>query len=329
MKLSASIDPPAEPCLDTGPEPQFAAPAQFVDPSNEFRTIPALRDAARRNPYRILGRAAQAFYWATHPSTLPTQQGSVALGNALADLAVTGRISYRRLKATGLIETSLREVARATLATSVQAAPQDVADAVGMALDRAYAVAWALRGPVAQRAAARAPLGWIAVSGEDDKPHRPVNLVPPPFEQYEIGVRAGGVTVQARFFIASAVEAAAPAPITPSLRALPPDPVPHIPDDHRVILFLHGHSSGADEAVTIIPHLLKAGLDRGAKYSIVSFDLPNNGYSESFDHTRVAPSRATTFPGGIFDHGPIRTPVLDFMEDSSDRDTSPARSPTS
>jgi pimeloyl-ACP methyl ester carboxylesterase len=45
------------------------------------------------------------------------------------------------------------------------------------ALARAYQVAWALRGPdPAQRYQLRNTLGWIAVSGEDDAPDRPVNV---------------------------------------------------------------------------------------------------------------------------------------------------------
>jgi len=31
------------------------------------------------------------------------------------------------------------------------------------------------------------------------------------------------------------------------------------------------------------------------------------------EHSTAAPE-ATTFPGGIFDHGPINTPLLDFIE---------------
>jgi len=314
MKLTVAIDPPKEDCLETPQVPLRAAGLPLLQlKDEEFRLIPALREAAQtREPYEILARAAEAFYRADHP---PTQHFERA--NALADLAVTGRVSYGLLKATPLNETSLAEDTRARLAPSVQAAPGDVADAVSMALDRAYAVAWALRGPVAQRAALRAPVpGWIAVSGEDDKPHRPVNVAPPPFEQFEIPVTTHGVTVQTRFFIASAVEDPAPAAIPPSTRALPPDPVPHVPDGHRVILFLHGHSSGAEEALAIIPHILKAGLDHGTKYSIVSFDLPNNGYSATFDHTKVALSSDTSYPGGITDHlTPICTPILDYIED--------------
>jgi pimeloyl-ACP methyl ester carboxylesterase len=193
------------------------------------------------------------------------------------------------------------------------------------ALDRAYDVAWALRGPVVQRLKLRAPLGWIAVSGEDDKPHRPVNVPAPPYEQHEIDVPVDvavpglalprRLTFRTRFFVASAD--GEPAPAQPfDRRKLPDDvPLPTIPDDHEVILFLHGHSSGAEEALELIPHLIQFGLERGKKYSVISFDLPNNGYSSSFANTDIATEEATTYPHGPFDNGPIRTPILDFIED--------------
>jgi pimeloyl-ACP methyl ester carboxylesterase len=163
------------------------------------------------------------------------------------------------------------------------------------ALDRAYNVAWALRGPVAHRAELRARLGWIAVSAEDDMPHRPVNMPAPPFEQYEVQVKtpvAGGeIALWTRFFVACVDDV--PSATTPfSARRAPDDPVPIIPGDHRVLLFLHGHSSGAEEALDLIPHLLQEGLRKGKKYAVISFDLPNNGYSETFT-----------------------TPILDFIED--------------
>ena len=119
-----------------------------------------------------------------------------------ADLAVTGRVSYGRFKATPPNEASLVAAVRAGPGSPGQAVPGDVANAVSMALDRAYAVAWALRGPIAPQPAARTPLAWaaarksslnwIAVSGEDDTPHRPVNVAPPEFQQFEIPVPVPG-----------------------------------------------------------------------------------------------------------------------------------------
>jgi hypothetical protein len=312
MKSTAAIDPPDEPCPDVAPAPPLVAPSSLIEPQREQRLIAVLREAARtRNPVKILARAAEAFYWASRPAP----QASVLLARALADLAVTGRESYRKLRTIFSIEATVREVTTGRLAASGTAAdPDDVAGAVTKALDRAYAVAWALRGPLAVRAATRAPLGWVAVSSEDDSAHRPVNVAPPPFEQFDIPVTTHGVTVQTRFFIASPGEAVGPAGPT-SPRELPPDPVPHVPDGHRILLFLHGHSSSAEEALALIPHLHAAGLARGVKYAVVCFDLPNSGYAQPFDHTVVAPSSATSYPGGIFDHDPIRTPILDFTED--------------
>jgi hypothetical protein len=315
----------------------------LVEPQNEFRLIPMLREAAsRKDPWKILARAAAVFYRAQHPIAGSSAQEDMELGNALADLAVTGRVAYKHFQQTpgflrGAVDQGLHESMKqapppppdtfALLFSLSQATSADFAGAVNPALDRAYAVSWALRGPVAQPAAARTPhawlsartapggLGWIAISGEDDKPHRPVNVAPPPFEQFEIPVttqgRLGPVTTQVRFFIASAVEDPAPALIPVSTREPPPNPTPKIPDDHRVILFLHGDCSGAEEAVAIIPHIHAAGLVHGTKYSVVSIDLPNNGYSESFAHTRVAPSVDTSYPAS----GPIFTPILDYVED--------------
>ena len=83
-----------------------------------------------------------------------------------------------------------------------------------------------------------------------------------------------------------------------------------------MILFLHGHMSGAEEALAIFPFLHRVGALRGLKLSVVSVDLPNGGYSESFNHLAVAPSNATMFKSSPFGPpGPIRTPVLDFIDD--------------
>lgn len=334
MQTTVVVPPETEDsCVDTQAPP--APPIiQLVDPTHELRLAPDLRAAAQtRDPHgQILPRAAEAFYRATHlppppagaPSRTPAQESELRdsflrRGNAFADLAVTGRVSYGRLRTTPLDEAAV--AAATSVRLGMSGAPTTaVADAVGMALDRAYAVAWALRGPAAQRPALRAALGWLAVSGEDDKPHRPVNVGAPKYEQFEIPVTTQGllgpVTLQTRFFIASAVEGPAPAPIPPATRALPPEPVPHVPAGHRVILFLHGDCSGAEEALTIVPYLHAAGLAHGTKYAVVSVDLPNGGYSETVNHDKVAASSATTFPGGLLDDGTqIGTPILDFVED--------------
>jgi hypothetical protein len=72
------------------------------------------------------------------------------------------------------------------------------------ALERAYQVAWALRDTdVRRRERLRSTLGWIAVSGEDDPPHRPVNAPSAPYPQYDLTVKSGGRTFQIRYLVAS------------------------------------------------------------------------------------------------------------------------------
>jgi pimeloyl-ACP methyl ester carboxylesterase len=301
--------------FDPEPNPGFAeGPSKFVY-IPEGRLITELREAAQaRDPVEILARSAAEFHRVRRQPTVLDREAKSAYAAALADLAVTGRESYRAF-GQGLDAAKLTVATRGLLAGDADP-PTDgeLRAAIDLALDRAYAVAWALRGPAAQRPELRAALGWLAVSAEDDTPHRPVNTPAPPYEQYEIRVQVRNISALTRFFIASAEEPAA-APIPPERRQLPPDPVPTIPPEHEVILFLHGHSSGAEEALDIVPRLLEAGLERGKKYSIISFDLPNNGYSETFDHTGVAPASDTTYPRLPTDHGPILTPVLDFIED--------------
>lgn len=301
--------------FDREPTPGFApAPLKFAY-IPEGRLIAELREAAEtRDPTEILARSAAEFHRVRRQPSVLDREAKVDFATALADLAVTGRASYRTLQ-NGLDADSIRTKARQRLAGDADP-PTDtqLTASIDQALDRAYAVAWALRGPAAQRADLRSALGWIAVSAEDDPPHRPVNVPAAPYEQYEIQVSGGRPAVWTRFFIASA-EGPAAERHEPQPRALPPDPVPAIPAEHEVILFLHGHSSGAEEALELIPHLLRAGLERGKRYSIVSFDLPNNGYSETFNQTRVAETHETTYPRVPTDRGPIVTPILDYIED--------------
>jgi pimeloyl-ACP methyl ester carboxylesterase len=305
---NAQVVPPDEHVGVFDPSPKPIA-------GNEGRLIQPLRDAARsRDPTEILARAATEYRKATS-EPLPTQKEErLQLAQALADLAATGRMAYAALQ-NGLDMNALRNATRQRLtAESIAATNSQIQSAIDKALDRSYAVAWALRGPAPQRKGLREQLGWIAVSAEDDTPHRPVNMPDPLWEQYEIPVSAGGVTLATRFFLASAEEPTV-AQLTPQDRQLPPDPTPSIPADHDVLLFLHGHSSGAEEAMDIVPPIHLEGLNRGKKYTVVSLDLPNNGYSETFDHTVIAPTSATTYPKLPTDRGPIRVPILDFIED--------------
>jgi pimeloyl-ACP methyl ester carboxylesterase len=320
------IDPSADPWDES-----FAGCLHPVDsllePDGNFtyRLIPELRQAAQTldvaqtmmDPIPRLARAAEAFYFADNlAETVLDKRAASARATAFADLAVTGRMVYDVFKL-GLDLPTLKALVTDLLNARTPVPPftdAQVDAAMNSALDRAYNVAWALRAPPAQQAALRAKLGWIAVSGEDDKPHRPVNVPPPPYEQHEIVVSSQGQQITTRFFIASAVPPAnRVAPQQP--RQVPDDPPPPtVPNDHDVILFLHGHSSGAEEALAIIPELLKTGLDRNVNYSVLTLDLPNNGYSLSFDHLAFSPTTQTTYPKDPADQTHITTPILDFIE---------------
>lgn len=290
-------------------QPEMIQPPTAFVAGQEGRLIEGLRVAAMfKDPRKVLTEAA-----------LHSLQGFDALATAWADLAVTGRASYEKFVLTPPAEGMLVQDVRDRMqGLHMQIPPEaDIRSALKIVLDRAYKVAFALRGPYPERAAIRRSLGWIAVSGEDDSPHRPVNMPAPPYPQYEIPVTVGGITVQARFFIASppAADRMATTAMPSPGRSLPPEATPQVPDGDRVILCIHGHSSSAEEALALVPSLHQAGLARGVRFSVISMDLPSNGYSSMIDHSRVAPSEGTTFPGGVFDNGPIDTPILDFIED--------------
>ncbi|MFO7178047.1 MAG: alpha/beta fold hydrolase, partial [Pseudomonadota bacterium] len=223
-----------------------------------------------------------------------------------ADFAVTGRGAYERFRALRISDADL--IARARAESREQGTHTTYSDAmlqagVRAALDRVYQVAWALRGPVAHRREHRRRLGWIGVSGEDDPPARPVNVPSAEFPQYEIDVPVGGSRVKTRFMIASPSNDPHSATFNP--RALPPDFTPIVPDGDRVLLFIHGHSSRLEEALSLVPHLHALGRSRGRRYSIIAVDLPSCGYSEFLDHEAIAPKRPTRY-----DH-----PILEFIEE--------------
>ena len=351
MNLTATVPltQADEPCTDDVMNDWQAnfpgAPQNLVQPDTYGSLIIWLRLAAgRHDAIKLLTNSAAAFFLA-HPfvqrpqSVLATVFGGDDRGitnmlrmfapypplddgfaTAFADLAVTGRQAFASFSKQMPSEANLVPLVVARLASAgISVTPADITAWATMALDRAYTVAHAVRGPAADRVAMRTTLKpkWVAVSGEDDSPDRPVNVTSAPYPQGVIPVTMGAVTVQTRFFVAS------PDPLPPTssppLRSLPaadPIAIPSGPDD-RVLLFIHGHGSSAEEALRLVAPLQAEGAAVGLRVTVIAFDLPNNGYSTPmFDHNTVAPSAATTYPGGIFDHGPINTPILDFIENA-------------
>lgn len=324
LEITGSVQAPAESCsVDLAR--YFQAPPALLDCANPScsslcrreppscqepctdpncgRLVPTLRDAARTGDAReILVRSALEYYLLRHPEL---RAGLPLVAQALADLAVTGQAAYASFRRLAPNEAGLAgplaERLRATFPAHVPLAGE-VSAALQQALRRSYQVAWALRGPTPYRIAERDRLGWIAVSGEDDPPHRPVNVPSAPFPQYDMAVRVDGIEVVTRYMVASR-DITDDHPV--DLDRVPPDGEhPLVIGD--VILFIHGHSSAVEEAVSLAGPLLAQAEARGRPVTLIAMDLPSNGYASMIEPTRVAPAEASSWNSGY--------PILDFIE---------------
>lgn len=300
--------PPYEPAAG-----YFAPPPHLVV-GNEWRAAPPLAVAARTmNATAILTDAvvAQVQQHLTPSAT--------NLGLSLADIAVTGRVAFADFAWTmpqnnGPIGPAA--VAKLTALGVSGVTPEIVAIAVSEVLDRAYRVAWFLRAQTA-----RGNLGWIAVSGEDDLPHRPVNVPSSAYPQGELTFTvpgdAAGVAVSTRYIIASGAPPQ-PGPAALHQRTLPPVGWPVLASDAKVILFIHGSDSRLEEANDIIPKLLFLPDGSPSGYSVISMDLPGSGYVNQIDHTEVGSWTATTVPSHwpfpAFGLGAVTISLLPFLE---------------
>lgn len=206
---------------------------------------------------------------------------NVACATALSQLAVTGRQAYNSFiswdpgyepNAGGPQVSELELLAKAaytTPTTAPQLLPTNVATipalpstvtaaqlqtAATTVIQQAYTALWAIRSNnQAWRQFRAGSAGWIAVSGEDDTPHRPVNVPTAPFAQFDIAVpvtvNGTSSSLTTRYMIASignttnikatsfcpscpAIPTLAAAPAIPTVRHLipycvePPLPLP-------------------------------------------------------------------------------------------------------
>jgi alpha-beta hydrolase superfamily lysophospholipase len=292
----------------------------------EGRLADWLRQAAQlQDPLEVLKQAAVSFYCTGRITRTPPD--TLAGATALTDLAVTGHTNHAQFRAAAPRDSDLLPDVQKRIAALDPAPDQSrISTSVGTALDRAYLVAWALRDPNPQsRAVYRAELSpaWVAVSGEDDSPDRPVNVASAPFPQFDIAVTCQNVTLRTRYIIALPNPVYPPTtPPGPPLRQPPPIWTPSIPADHQVILFIHGLDSRCEEASDLIngsldppgPGLLTEALQAAVKKcAVIAFDLPTSGYSEMIDHTMIAPSSATQFDGNPATSSPATYPLLDFV----------------
>lgn len=304
--------PPAPPTID-----KYNSPALHNIGANEGRLRADLRSlAAAANPHDDLCSSAAAF-----------ASGNTTDGNAFADLAVTGRRAYASFKRQALSEAQLVECMRKNRSL-LKANEETLQRAATTALDRAYRVAGMLRaGGWPTACPERAGLGFIAVSGEDDQPHRPVNVPSAEFPQYDLEFsvpRSNGQTplgVHTRYMIAHTVTPAGGehASCSTKGRHIPADRAPVLASDAEVILFIHGMDSRAEEAMDLAHAMHKLGRERGKNYTIVSLDLPTSGYADNIDPSTISPLSDTGTAGGGLDglgFAPKKysAPVVDFVE---------------
>jgi pimeloyl-ACP methyl ester carboxylesterase len=359
--------PAGAPTLAHVPKGYFITPNAMMDAaaavtgSNIYNT-PAghnlgLNEGRVRSDFSAAARAADpigslrwsAFHFAT---------GNAELGRAFADLSVTGRKSFAKFSAAPPTEAEIFQAVRPSgrkappcrfhctasqkcesgcpsILPPLTVTDADLTIACTKAVDRAFAVANVLRVgnmvPLADGSSDSSPqrkaLGWIAVSGEDDQPHRPVNVPSTKYPQHDLTVNVHGTDVHTRYMIA---QAQAPfASTTPAIgHTIPTDPAPVLAANAEVLIFVHGMDSRAEEAEDLADALRKVGAQRGKNYTIISMDLPTSGYADNIDHCQIPRPSASgkcdslfalgdpKEPPQLFDaHGQHNAPLLDFIED--------------
>jgi pimeloyl-ACP methyl ester carboxylesterase len=245
----------------------------------------------------------------------PTTNDATAESQALADLSVTGRAAFTAFTAAPLRDDELLALARPDL---VGIAEPPIRDAVRAVLDRAYTVAWALRGSPSQRAALRPPLGWIALSSEDDPPHAPTNVPASRDHMGELTMRIGQsgqpVTLRATLMLPAPAPDARP---DLTLRSIPaPTGFADALSDRAVagydelFLFVHGLASRAEESDTFKRFVVEIGAARARRYAVLSVDMPGMGYSARIDIDALVAQRASghhgfALPNGVGSNFPL------------------------
>lgn len=245
---------------------------------------------------------------------------TVLEANALTDLAATGRGAYNSLKnhwnSSG--RENIKNLVLSSLTPLLSSHPSfnhtALISVINSTLDRVAMVAWFLAGNSNQRAAFPISFGWLCVSADDDPPHSPINVPSNPYIQYRLNVPTTGnsrqIDIETRCFIAPSVkrsglyETYIPKEFTLP-RAI--DICQAIPVQDEIIIYIHGHSSKAEEALDVIPEIWNFAKERGKNYTIISLDLPCCGYSSMINHNDIAPLDATHYPAGY--------PMLQFIED--------------
>jgi pimeloyl-ACP methyl ester carboxylesterase len=324
-----------EECCFGIPNPQlvvlttdYQLPPQYMS-RNWFQTSgrvdPLLRFYARmRDPRQILTSAVKVFLGTPIvvgeqlapplPPSPIVEQVDTKYCRMLSQLAVTGRTAFAAFAAWHPEDADL---VQAVIAANpgIQFDPVALQEAVRNVLDFAYETVWAIRANDETWRAGRLSLGWIATSGEDDLPHRPVNVPSAPYPQFDLDVaipNANGepITITTRYIAArpghrlvpppdcSAAPGPAPPPLPHPGRALPVTDPPNIAPTDQILIYLHGGSSRLEESVRFVDQLLAEGARQGRSYTVIAMDLLNSGYSTPVEHTLIAPGGASYRPSG-------------------------------
>jgi len=296
-------------------EPQFEEPCENAF---SYKAPPFIlqRDGRLERSLRVAALTANPIS-NLHQAVLAQVQGNSAFANAFADLSVTGQramTNFRVLHYAGKLneEEVLESLAKdpASAAYSLE----QLRTAASKLINRAYKVANVLPygGSLERRG-----LGWIATSGEDDQPYRPVNVPSTEYPQYDMDVTVGELKVHTRYMIAESFKAPDAAPLGNG-RILPQPLRPRLSENSKVLIFVHGMDSRLEEAMDIFKAMKDIAETTGENWTIISMDLPSSGYATKVDHRMVSSLNALGnprgFPPGFDAHGKHTVPVLDFME---------------
>lgn len=235
---------------------------------------------------------------------------------AFADLAVTGSLameSFKRVHATP-------EQRDRTIIFRIKNDPEfkdrpesEIKLALSAVLDRAYAVANAI---AFGENPARKNLGWIAVSGEDDMPSRPVNIPSSKYIQRNIDVNINGQKVVTRYIVAQTLYGPSQNPPANPGRTLPQLKELNINSDAKILLYVHDLGSRLEEATHMIAALEEYSKAHNENWVVIAMDLPTSGHATKLNHFDISPIEAIGHATKLgFDAGGTQnTPVLNFIE---------------
>jgi len=286
----------------------YTAPSGFADETGRLQA--RYREAAQRaNPWENLKEATLAF-----------ALGQEELGRVLSDLSVSGQKSYRkfqRLHAQGLLSETLL-IADIILPQTLVGVEAKLFQSAQRALQRAYQAA---HGLYARSESDRWKLGYIAVSGEDDAPRRPINTPATHYPQYDMNLRVQGQEFRVRYTVADTMEGPSQRAVWNGKRTLPREGRPGMLNpEARVLFYIHGMDSRLEEADDLIRVLRDIAQKTGERWVLISMDLPSSGYSDYLDPMALGPieesGKAVGFPQFFDARSRQHVPVLDFLEET-------------